>query len=192
MSKEDSYKALELLKSIEYVRDRELAELYTIARAYHDVANVETPDGKNVVSPEQKREYKRQRREYEDKLLSSERLLRLALRRDPDHAASHWYLGYIYDELGQYDRAIKHNKQAISNDRAGFLNIGSWNLAVSLLNSKDRKKALEALGAIEPASCWAMIRVDDELAELWDDPAFIEMWARVLGRPQPADAGTDS
>lgn len=181
LNQNDRYKALELLKAIEHVRGLNLSELYTIARAYHDVANDEMPDSKNVQSPEQKREYNRQRRDYEDKLLHSERFLQLVLSRDPDHAPSHWYLGYIYDELGQYDRAIKHNRLAISKDRAAFLNIGSWNLAVSFLKSGERRKALGALGEIAAKSCWKMIVVDDELADLQTDPKFISMRIQKLG-----------
>ena len=168
LSQREIYKALELLTLIEHVQGLELEELYTIARAYYDVANEELSA---ATSPQQKRE-------YEDRLLRAERLLRLALKRDPDHAPSHWYLGYIYDELGQYGRAIEHNKRAILNDRASFLNIGSWNLAVSLLKNEQPLEALEALREITGNACWSEIIADEELERLRRYPEFFKLWRR--------------
>ena len=166
LSQNDIYKALEILKWIENVRDLGVAELYVIARAYHDVANEELSEVQSI----------QESREYEDKLWRAERLLRLALRRDADHAPSHWYLGYIYDELGQYDRAIKHNELAIRHDHAKFNNIGSWNLAVSWVKKEEPEKALEALRAIKSDGCWSDIIEDAELKPLRQYPEFFRLW----------------
>ena len=164
LSQDQPDKALDILEAIEHVPNLERDELYAVAIAQLSVAvREETFSGKSE--------------EYMGKIHRAADLLRRALRQDPDHAPSHWHLGYVYDELGFYDRAIKHDKLAIKFDATGYRNLSNWSMAVSFLKQGDKINALAAVGKITACKCWDEIWKDEELASLRDDKQF-KKWYR--------------
>ncbi len=158
LNQREYFKAFETLQAIEHLPDLNYDELFFLAVGYWFVAPDAKPDDE-----ERDDEEGRRRRHF---LQRARRLLERATKESPSEAQAHWALGYIYDELGQYDRAIQENRVAIEKDSTHFHNWGYWNMAVSHLKKKDTQAAIAALEKIPAGEWWDEIRKDKELAPL--------------------------
>ena len=150
-------KALEVLRSIENLADLRRDESYYLAMAYLFVAAHEKPRDKDG---------------SREKFQRSADLLQRIVKEDDSDASSHWALGYAYDELEDYDRAIMHDQQAVKLNEKEYGTFGRWNEAVSLIKQEKTAEALAVLRQIPESGCWKEICKDDELASLRDNPKF--------------------
>lgn len=154
LSERADSKALDILRSIEHLRDPNYDELFFLGQAYMLVARDETDQDSRT-----------------DKLDRSAELLERAVKARPNQAHGHWTLGYVYYHLEMHPQSIEENKLAIKED-SKFLPWASWMQAASHLKLNDQDAALDALEKIGPGDWWGEIWEDEDLEELQDDLRF--------------------
>ena len=155
---QEHVKAFELLKKIEPLKEKSADELLHLGIVYlMTVIDGNVPDSR-------------------DYLLRAEGFLEEATRKPPLKADTHWFLGYVRDELGFYEPAVDANRDALRIDPK-FGPLANWNMAVShlKLSSVDTARAdlwadtaLADLERIVPGPWWAEIFEDSELRPLRD------------------------
>jgi tetratricopeptide (TPR) repeat protein len=154
------YKALDILKLLEPIKDKYRDELMALGHAYVLVAQRRQAGEEKV-----------------DLLENGKRVCRAAFSLDQLEPETLWLLGWIYDELGLYDESIKLNQEVI-NLRPEWVPWANWVMAVSYLKKKDPRMSLWQLDKIPDGVWWEQIYQDPELESLRGNPKFEQYRSR--------------
>jgi len=157
---ENPFKALEILKLLEPIKDSEKKkeELLSLGHAC-------------VLATQREKDENKKKLLLED----AKRFLETAQLRDSKDAEILWLLGWVYDEMGLFDESIKVNEQAIMLN-PDWKPWARWVIAVSYLKKDERWFALRALADIPRGVWWDQIHDDPELKALQTDPTFIKYY----------------
>lgn len=170
-------KALDILRPVDHLRDVTHEEMFLLALAHWYLA-IELDRSRDsegtAIENDQDSVFHH---------MEARRLLERVITSPNREALAHFALGYVYDELREYNRAIEQNLIAVKMDPLRFHTWGYWTMAVSHLKSGDPKSAVEALEQIKSDDDdWQEIWEDEELADLRNHPEHGTAFAKLCGK----------